>query len=432
MFRVVVDAQRVQRFDVGRLDKFEKVAGGGIRVPAFVARTGIQIYRDETGREIRELRHPDDVFAADSYRSFEHVPVTDLHPAGLVDATNRRELSRGHMMNVRPDGARLAADALITDAEMIRMIEAGERVETSGGYTCVVVEEKGIYDGQPYDSRQRDIRGNHVGLGPEGWGRAGPEVGLRLDSGGHQIAPGRKPTARFDGNEEKQPMRKHKLDGIDHDAGSDTHIQAVDRLLERKDADAIAAKTKHDSIVAELQKQLDETKGRLDGATAKATKLEVDLADATKRADAATTPAAIDARVAERVDLVTRARRVLGPKFDAAGKSDLDVMRAVLEKRGAKLPEKASDGYVRGRFDSETERATTDAADVVGEEIVAGDNADNPTKDGGDSRRDGGVRVTKSDGAGDPESKLDAIEAENAKWESKSDSRFAIRKRNRS
>lgn len=426
----MVDAQRVQRFDVGRLDKFERVAGGGIRVPAFVARTGIQIYRDESGRELRELRHPDDVFAEESYRSFEHVPVTDLHPAELVDATNRRELSRGHACNVRPDGSRIAAELLITDAEMIRMVEARERVETSGGYTCVVVEEKGVYDGQPYDSRQRDIRGNHVGLGPEGWGRAGPEVGLRLDSGGHQIAPGRKLTARFDANEER-PMRKHKLDGIDHDAGSDTHIQAVDRLLERKDADALAAKTKHDGVVAELQKQLDETKGRLDGVTAKATKLEGDLAEATKRADAAVAPAALDARVAERVELVSRARRVLGAKFDAAGKSDLEIMRATLDKRGVKLDSKATDGYVRGRFDSETEKAPDD--ETVSEEVGAdGDDKDKPTKDGGSDRRDGGVRMTKSDGSADPETKLDAIEAENAKWAEKSDSRFAIRKRNRS
>ena len=42
-------------------------------------------------------------------------------------------------------------------------------------------------DGTPYDRVQRNIRYNHVALGPRGWGRMGPRVRLRVDGAAYLV-----------------------------------------------------------------------------------------------------------------------------------------------------------------------------------------------------------------------------------------------------
>lgn len=74
----------------------------------------------------------------------------------------------------------LQASLTITDAEAIRKIESGERVELSCSYFYKAVLEKGEFNGQPYDFVMTDIQGNHVALVEEG--RAGADVRV-ADSG---------------------------------------------------------------------------------------------------------------------------------------------------------------------------------------------------------------------------------------------------------
>lgn len=176
-------AVRVERFDAVRLDRFERTPSGGLRIPAYLARIGIQEYRDAEGNVVRELRPPDEVFDAASVGSFADAPVTDLHPPGAVDAYNWREVAVGTVTSPRVDLDRIVAELVVLDADLIRKIEAGERVEVSAGYSCDLEWTPGAYDGEPYDAVQRNIRINHVALGPAGWGRAGPTVSLQLNGG---------------------------------------------------------------------------------------------------------------------------------------------------------------------------------------------------------------------------------------------------------
>ncbi len=74
----------------------------------------------------------------------------------------------------------LQASLTITDAEAIRKIESGERVELSCSYFYTAVLEKGEFGSQPYDFVMTDIQGNHVAL--VGEGRAGADVRV-ADSG---------------------------------------------------------------------------------------------------------------------------------------------------------------------------------------------------------------------------------------------------------
>ncbi len=63
---------------------------------------------------------------------------------------------------------------VVTDAEAIRKIENGERVELSAAYAYNPIFDSGTYKGQKYDFIMTNIRGNHVALVEEG--RVGSDV----------------------------------------------------------------------------------------------------------------------------------------------------------------------------------------------------------------------------------------------------------------
>ncbi len=63
---------------------------------------------------------------------------------------------------------------IVTDAEAIRKIQSGERVELSAAYAYEPLFETGTFEGQNYDFVMTKIKGNHVALVEEG--RAGPDV----------------------------------------------------------------------------------------------------------------------------------------------------------------------------------------------------------------------------------------------------------------
>lgn len=365
-----------QRFDLaGRLGKFERTASGGLRIPAFIARTGVQVYQDANGRAVREFRPASEVFDESSYRSFEGAPVTRLHPEDMVSPSTWRAHAIGHVRNVRPDGDRLAADLFIEDGQAIAEIEAGELVETSSGYTAHVAPSPGADNGDAYDAVQQVIRGNHVALGPEGWGRAGPSVRLRIDAA-HQVLSdeGTKPAMRRD-----SMSTKHRVDGIEYDAGSASHLQAVDRELGKVTTERDTAQQRVDELEAQIKtvtKERDEAK---------------------KRADEATSEEEVDSRITKRLSLVDQARTLLGGKYKWQGKSDRQIMVDALRKAGVTVDSEASSDFVSGAFSAALSKAKS-AADAEGEEAPAeggegeGGEEEEPTEDGR-GRGDGGFFV---------------------------------------
>lgn len=176
--------RRELRFDVSSLSDRRETPSGGIVVKARIARTGIQIYRNDDGSVRRELRLPEEVFHPDAMASFEDATLTVDHPGKLVNPETWEGTAVGHVRNVRPDGDRfLAADLHVNAGRAIGLIKADKLKELSCGYTCRAERTAGTYDGQPHDVIQRDIRGNHLAMGPAGWARGGPELRMRMDAG---------------------------------------------------------------------------------------------------------------------------------------------------------------------------------------------------------------------------------------------------------
>jgi hypothetical protein len=161
-------------------------------VPASVARTGVQVYTDAAGREVREYRPPEEVFSPESIASLAGIPVTVGHP-GTVDSTNWQKHARGHVSDAppgrRPDGAHewLEPSVYVADGPTLGRVESGDLVEVSMGYTADVIAESGTApNGERYDAVQRNIRFNHLALLQDGRARAGRGARLRLDAAGDQ------------------------------------------------------------------------------------------------------------------------------------------------------------------------------------------------------------------------------------------------------
>jgi uncharacterized protein len=163
-------------------NRVDSASFGGMKSgPAYLTRCGVFTYKYPNGQEVRELRHPSDVFAKDSLVSLRAVPLVVGHP-DTIDGGNWKTHSIGHVGDdVHVDGIHVAASVHVQDANTADSV-GSELVELSCGYSCKVVPEQGTYDGIPYDSRQTQIRYNHVGLGPEGWGRAGSSVRVYFDA----------------------------------------------------------------------------------------------------------------------------------------------------------------------------------------------------------------------------------------------------------
>lgn len=332
---VAVAQQRVDRTDIGsgsRLGKFQRNGAGAVRVPATIARTGVQSYpgHGPDGSTLIEYRPADEVFAADSLASLAGVPVTLRHPDNGVDPGNVREHQVGHASDMPPE-ARVKLDGnadewvraalYVSDGGVQGQLDRGEIPgEISCGYSCELDMTPGVTpDGVPYHAVQRKIRFNHVAiLAADEKPRAGGDAKLRLDSQG-------------------KPMKVIVIDGVEFEVGSDKHL----------------AKLKQDSDAA------------VSAATARADKAEAERDAQKERADKAEKASSaerIDSLVEARMLLLTRAARLLPGDYETKGKSDAQVRAdAVAAKIGADKIAGKSEAYIEARFDMLTDASEPNA-----------------------------------------------------------------------
>jgi len=330
---------------------------GYLVVPANLTSVGVFEYRDTSGNVSRELRHPDDVFAADSLQTLNLVPVTDMHPAASVNSDTAHMVQRGAVGNdVRADGDFVAATVSVTDKNLINAVKAG-RHEVSCGYQCDVTNESGEFKGKPYDRRQTNIRYDHVAIVPRG--RAGREVRLRMD-GAHQVSADR-------GDEEDTTMIKITLDGKEFEVAEDLKA-ALEAEMSKLKASA-GEQPKKDAADARAEAQ--KLQGRADALAAENERLKKQHTDA---AD----PVRVREAVQKRVGLERNASRFLGEqKLDAM--DDLAVMKAVIAKvhPEQKLDGK-SDEYVTGAFEFILSAVQSETGVTqLGQALASGGNARN-------------------------------------------------------
>lgn len=322
------------RFDVGRLDRARRTGAGGARVHGSLGRTGVQIYHDANGREIREYRSPDEVFAPETLASLGGIPVTIGHP-GAVSAANWRDVARGHVSDAPPgrrqDGQLewLESQVVISDAPTLQRVDAGELVELSLGYSADVIDAPGVApNGERYDRVQKNIRFNHLALLQDGRARAGRGARLRLDSNGDEMA-----FRQDDGAPAKQRV---KVDGIDCEIGSDTHVQMLERRAE------LATK-------------------RADELDAKLTAANAEIGALKAKADAAPPAPDVDKLVQDELAFRDSMRPLLAKDYAFAGKSReqvrLDAVGDVVAAKAKALPDAQREGYLMAMLEQKRDAA---------------------------------------------------------------------------
>ncbi len=321
------------RTDAGNIKgRMETTDEGYLRGNAIVTRTGVFEYLNADGSVRRELRHPDDVFDAESLASLSMIPVTDGHPDQLVTADTADALSVGQTgENSQIDGKHILVPFTITHSRAIESVKTGRR-ELSLGYRCETLPESGEYNGQAYDARQVNIRYNHLAIVDRA--RAGGAARINMDGAAVQS------TNRTD-EVSKMSQVQVNLDGITYDAAPEV-AKALDKARqESEQVKADAAKTK-----ADMQKEYDEAKAKLDALKEEMDKMKEEKSDE-----------AIAAAVAKRLDLERSAARIVSDaKFD--GLSDREVMVSVVkEARPTFDAEDKSDDYVRAAFDMAIDQA---------------------------------------------------------------------------
>lgn len=298
------------RYDfLGTTQGCERTAQGFLRARAHLTRTGIFTYQSGE-KKIRELRTDSEVFHPSSLASIKSAPITDLHPSergadSFVSPANAKDLSVGFVEEAHQDGTFVAATLLITDAQAIAAVESGARKEISLGYSCEVDPSSGVHNGESYDAVQKNIVINHVALGPSGWGRAGPQCAIKLDS---QLA---------------------------------IHIKE----------DAIVAEEK-DSALELLSAELTEKKDALEKLSGRLDTLTQELEKERRLRMDAEDPEVVEGKVKSRLSLLNQCQKFLSAE-EIEGKSDRQLKEAVISKESplAQLAEKDAP-YVDGMFEA--------------------------------------------------------------------------------
>jgi len=322
-----------RRFDIGEVKFTEITQEGYLKANPVVTRTGIFLYQNSDGSIRRELRHPDDVFERASLDTLSMIPITNMHPdQGFVNSENSKQLKVGSTgQQIEPDGKFVRVPVVINDDEAVKTVKDGTR-ELSLGYDTDLVMDPGVYDGEPYDARQTNIRYNHLAI--VDFARAGSRAKISLDSKDAIQLTGDISAQKHRRNDMSEKLVQINLDGLSYQGSPE-----VAKALE-------AAKTKNDSISKELETEKSEKsalQAKFDTQEEELKKLKkVDVNDLIRKG------------VSERVKLVESAKSHLDEeevkKLDSM--SDKEIKLAVIAKHTDADMEGKDDVYIDSRFDA--------------------------------------------------------------------------------
>ena len=161
-----------------RIDAFEVLPGGRVKIKCYLTKAGVFEYRAANAK-VKELRPKEEVFHQDSLSTLEGAFVTVDHPPEGA----AKDVAVGRVLSVEAVPPYVKGVLQVEDARAAKMIENGHLKELSCGYQMVLERS----DSEGADFIQTQIRYDHAALLPEGRGRLGSDVCLRLDSKGNQV-----------------------------------------------------------------------------------------------------------------------------------------------------------------------------------------------------------------------------------------------------
>ena len=139
--------------------------------------SGAQVGHPDRGRIFQVYRPGEELSAPEALASFRLMPIIDDHTMLGEGHTPAEDVGVAGVIgeNVKFDRGVMTANLKIFSKALAQKIKNG-KTELSCGYRCVYDFTPGVWNGQPYDVIQRQIRANHLALVDEG--RMGPEVSI--------------------------------------------------------------------------------------------------------------------------------------------------------------------------------------------------------------------------------------------------------------
>lgn len=333
------------RYDVMPLARPEITPDGFVRSQGMITRAGIFTYRRHDGSLVRELRPPEQVFRADSLRSFSGMPLTLDHPPDNLTPKTVADHQVGTVSSPTRISNHVRADIVILREDAIRAVMKEGKDKLSCGYRTTVIDQGGTFthaDGteERFDAVQTDILGNHVALCDNP--RAGPSARIRVDDAIADISPEPKGG--------KPMLVEITINGRTYKVDSAVAEQMkADGLIDTKKADEKKDEKKDDDpnvrALKEKQDENDRLRGEKAALQAKLDEKEKKDADNKKRSDS-------NDSIRQRVELCAIAAPILQKKLDdLLDMDDLAIMRAVIEKQAPKMKlDNESEAFVRGVF----------------------------------------------------------------------------------
>lgn len=159
------------------LNGWFEVADNPISREGIFPYSGAQVGHPERDRIFRVYRPAEELSAPEALASFRLMPIIDDHTMLGEGHTAAEDVGVAGVIgeNVKFDRGVMTANLKIFSNALAQKIKNG-KTELSCGYRCVYDFTPGVWNGQPYDAVQRQIRANHLALVDEG--RMGPEVSI--------------------------------------------------------------------------------------------------------------------------------------------------------------------------------------------------------------------------------------------------------------
>lgn len=367
---------------------------GFMNLMANITRTGVFQYMimspDGTVQIIKQLRHPDEVFAPAAMATLVGLPATNDHP---VENNEKVEITPENasdfivgMTSDRPKKIEMPFDGdpedyvqqniTFHDPGTIKEIQDGEKKEFSLGYTCQLEDSQGVWNGVAYDFIQRDIEYNHLSLVKRARGGTGCSLVV-------------------DGIDEK--VRQNSLcDGVSIDEEAISSIlEQLSNHIEDKDMkkfvqdgkeyrvedsvfDILTGLTEKMEIKDSLQADKDLLQADKDKLEAERDELKSKVTDQDEKKENDDFSKAVTARVS----LVSKASRILAVDSidELVALSDKEIKEKVIKKlRPDTNLDGKSEDYVTARFDicvEDFKEGPAKSVEKIGNDIKNTDNSD--------------------------------------------------------
>jgi hypothetical protein len=324
---------------------------GFLKINGVLARTGVQDYMGfelpfidglDPMKTYGVYRSKDEVLRKESLKSYINAPITDDHPKEFVTIDNISDLGKGSVSDVsthEKEGVDyVSSDIIITDKKTIDKILNG-KIELSAGYSATYDNEKGEFQGKPYDFVQKDIKINHVALVERG--RCGKTC--KVGDSYYDIIE------NVNLNE-REKMHKLKIGNVEVEV-CDT-VAGAYNSLENQVSSLTKEKKTLDEEMKQKEKDTEKEMGSKDTEIEMLKKEIEDLKEKAKKTD----DSSIMNIVNDRVKLLTSVSSLVGDE-DLSSLSNAEIKKKVISKVQPSVSlEGRSEDYIGGKFDTLMEK----------------------------------------------------------------------------